>query len=310
MSNIDVSKTTGVLSDVDIKTRIENKELVIHPYDERNLTPLGYNLSYTKFIYSVNNKILSEIFVEENKLFCYVEPNDTVLIMSHEAVWLSKALLGTFHSKVGIVSKGFGHISTTLDPDWEGPLLFSLNNPTNQRLRMEIGDEKAGRIEYKTFVTLILYEMITCSKIEQNNQPARIDILKSIKDSLGTSKYDKELLHILNNFQSLEIIRIGLSSCDNHDSKINEFKKKYNDFNVQIGDCIKQIDKIRNEKSTKKKLIKILIICLIVIVFIVILGVALNSYLTSNYSILSLIAIINSIAIFISREVYTKITKG
>jgi hypothetical protein len=85
----------------------------------------------------------------------YVEPNDTVLILTQEEVWVSEQIAGTFHSKVGIVSSGFGHISTTLDPNWEGPLLISLNNPTRKRLKLIIGKEEAEATNYNSFVTLI-----------------------------------------------------------------------------------------------------------------------------------------------------------
>lgn len=108
---------------------MENSRLVICPFNEKNLTPVGYNLSFTKFIFSTKNKLLYKVYTDKktDEVYCIIEPNDTVLILTQEAVWVSEELAGTFHSKVGIVSKGFGHISTTLDPNWEGPLLISLN---------------------------------------------------------------------------------------------------------------------------------------------------------------------------------------
>jgi deoxycytidine triphosphate deaminase len=157
----ETSCTGSVLSNVDIQEFISSKDIVISPMNNDNITPLGYNLSFTKFIYSINRKILTEIYEEKGELYCYIEPNDTVLIMSHEAVWISNKLVGTFHSKVGIVSQGLGHISTTLDPEWEGPLLFSLNNPTNKKIKLTIGETISGGIKYKSFVTLILYTLIT-----------------------------------------------------------------------------------------------------------------------------------------------------
>lgn len=131
----------GFLSDEDI-IQILDKDIVICGYDEENLTDIGYNLTPTEFIFSINRGLLVKIYNDNNQKYCYIEPNDTVLIITREAVWVSENISGTFHSKVKIVSKGFGHISTTLDAHWEGPLLISLNNPTKKRLKFVLGEDK------------------------------------------------------------------------------------------------------------------------------------------------------------------------
>lgn len=307
MSNEGIS--AGVLSDVDIKKYIQNKEILIHPFSIDKLTPLGYNLSFTKFIYSINDKMLLEISEENNKLFCHIKPHDTVLIISLEAVWISKSLMGTFHSKVGIVSKGFGHISTTLDPDWEGPLLFSLNNPTNQTLKLEIGEEKDGEIEYNTFVTLIMYKLATTSNLEHDNKPVRIDILKNIKDSLGNKKCEIEIKNILNKFQSIKIEKIGLSSVE-EDEKFSKFKNKYDDLNKEIGKCIQQIETIRSRKNQVNKAKRIVFWVLNFMLFIALILLGIWSYIQENNSLLALLTLISAVLIFVSDKLYNGLVKS
>lgn len=67
----------------DIKKAICEGHLKIFPYDERNITGAGYNLSTMNFAFSIRKHILLKINVEtlENGNIHYVNipPNDTVL---------------------------------------------------------------------------------------------------------------------------------------------------------------------------------------------------------------------------------------
>jgi deoxycytidine triphosphate deaminase len=155
-----------MLSDRDI-LKLRDKEIVIYPFVEKDLTPLGYNLNPSDFVVSLNS---DELVVQKDGYF-EIQPHDTVLILTKEAVWVSKKIAGTFHSKVGVVSDGFGHISTTLDPNWKGPLLISLNNPTDKVLKLSAN---------KSFITLIFYKLRTPAKKDHDNKSSRIDIVKNI----------------------------------------------------------------------------------------------------------------------------------
>ncbi|USK58116.1 dCTP deaminase domain-containing protein [Peribacillus asahii] len=199
-----LQNSSGMLSDFDIQKLISKNEIVITNYDKKNLTPLGYNLTPTEFILSVKNQLLVQIHNEELEKYCYIEPNDTVLIMTRESVAVSKNLAGTFHAKVGIVSLGFGHISTTLDPLWRGPLLISLNNPTNKRLKFTLAKIKKVQgknpddIDYtylhKSFVTLMFHKLISPAIVGHDNQPARFDQLKTIVEKQDKPRGWKRLL--------------------------------------------------------------------------------------------------------------------
>lgn len=198
-----------MLSDKDIK-KLLNKEIVIYPYEEDDLTPLGYNFNPSDFAMSINEQKLLErefrqekvekikdgkpIEVEENIEYYIIPPNDTALILTSESIWVSMKIAGTFHSKVGVVSTGFGHISTTLDPNWKGPLLISLNNPTNKPLKLPVND---------SFITLMFYRLDSPATKDHDNDPSRIKILKSITDDMLSKELDELKTILIKKAQSL-----------------------------------------------------------------------------------------------------------
>lgn len=219
-------RVSGVLSDVDIKRSIENNEMVICPFNEDNLTPTGYNLTTTEFVFSIKNKLLCKIERDEHgNIYTFIEPHDTVLILTKEAVWISKDYIGTIHSRVGLVSKGFGHISTTIDPDWEGPLLISLNNPTNKRIRLDISSVTSEGKKHKTFATVVFYKTITQSKKDHNNLPSRFDILDElIENDKKFGKKHKNFRKIIDKIISFESLQVNITKYDNNETKNNEQK--------------------------------------------------------------------------------------
>lgn len=192
-----------MLSDQDIK-KLLNREIVIYPYRETDLTPVGYNLNPSDFAYSINDQEL----IPNNNGFFEVKPNDTALILTEEAVWVSKKIAGTFHSKVGVVSTGFGHISTTLDPNWKGPLLISLNNPTNKTLKLSLK---------KSFITLIFYKVRTPAIKDHDNEPSRKDILKGISERILAQEVTEQGRAFISKVQSII----------NNENASEEFEKKY-----------------------------------------------------------------------------------
>ncbi|MEH2014996.1 dCTP deaminase domain-containing protein [Nostoc sp.] len=173
-----------MLSDQDIEILL-NKEIVIYPYrPEKDLTPVGYNLNPSDFVFSITHKHLIKTTsnLEGNKVF-KIQSHDTVLILTQEAVWVSQKIGGTFHSKVGVVSLGFGHISTTLDPGWAGPLLISLNNPT--AIELELPAEKS-------FVTLIFYKVRKPALRNHDNSPSRVDLIEPISKQVSFKRSNKK----------------------------------------------------------------------------------------------------------------------
>jgi len=82
-----------MLSDQDID-KFLNRDIVIYPFNENDLTPVGYNLNPSDFVFSIAKQTL---ITKNNETF-EIEAHDTVLILTKEAVWVSKRIAGTFHS--------------------------------------------------------------------------------------------------------------------------------------------------------------------------------------------------------------------
>ena len=169
----------GTLSDVDIQKERKRGQIFIEPFDILQLQPSGYNLTPTKFFYSTKKKRFLEIVENDEEVYVMIDKNDTVLVLTRESVAISESLTGAFYSKVKIVSDGFGHVSTTLDPEWDGKLLISLNNPTNKKIKFSIEKNVYGKTVYNSFVTLEISYLTSRSSNHSDNPPARLDILNN-----------------------------------------------------------------------------------------------------------------------------------
>lgn len=185
-----------MLSRNDIREALLNGSLKIYPFEEKNLTGIGYNLSTTSFAFSINRGTLLVIHQRPSSkgVEHYVEipPCDTVLFFSKEYVEVDETLAGTFHSKVSCVCRGLGHISTTLDPTWRGQLIISVSNPTSQEVEFSL-DGNSGNI-----LTMLLYRLdtpVSGSNIHDNNQ-GRCDLLfrHFVEPSKGVEDRTQHLL--------------------------------------------------------------------------------------------------------------------
>ncbi len=182
----------GILSDKGIVEAIHTGNLYIAPYSEEQLQPSGYNLTPTRFFYSNKRKGFLPVVENSDEVYVIIDANDTVLVRTRESIAVSSSLSGAFFSKVKIVSEGFGHISTTLDPSWEGQLLISLSNPTGKKKKFSIEKKVYGKTIYNSFVTVEFVGLDRATDRRADNPPGRIDILKStLEKNISTFKKRK-----------------------------------------------------------------------------------------------------------------------
>lgn len=221
-----------MLSREDIKEYIIQGDIQIYPFEKKNLTGIGYNLSTTNFAFSINKGILltihSKTTSEGVKHYVIIPKNDTVLFFSKEYIGVSNKIGGTFHSKVGRVCQGLGHISTTLDPTWHGQLIISVNNPTATDIKFDL-DGNSGNI-----FTLLLYKFDTAvlgTNIHDNNS-GRCDLLLERFIEPSNSQYQEKHLelkeYIVNEFAD------SLNGYDDflNLSTIDEYTKKISALNT------------------------------------------------------------------------------
>jgi deoxycytidine triphosphate deaminase len=163
---------------------------------DNRLTPAGFNFSFTPFLVSLEKKdvipIYEEDFLAETKGYvsevCFdLDGGDTALALTRESIWVSGSIAGTFHSKVRFVAEGFSHVSTTLDPGWQGQLLITVHNPSKNKKRVVIGkrpapdkEDEIKEIEYMSFITLCLYKLCTPATCSSDNTYARLDTIEKV----------------------------------------------------------------------------------------------------------------------------------
>ena len=126
-----------------------------------NLKGASYNLTASEFAWSLSTK--QRIYNSQNKKII-IESGDTALIETNETIWVSKKIMGTYHSRVTQVSHGTGHIGTTLDPNYIGPSLIAVHNHSNDPIEL-IPEET-------TFVTLAFQYLSSESSKNNHGNPS------------------------------------------------------------------------------------------------------------------------------------------
>ena len=79
-------------------------------------------------------------------------PFSTTLIETKEVLSLGNSIGGTYHSKVGLASKGIGHIGTMVGPNFSGDSLIAIHNTSEKLLSIKEGE---------SFVSVVFYYLNT-----------------------------------------------------------------------------------------------------------------------------------------------------
>ncbi|MFE1242973.1 hypothetical protein ACFW35_02485 [Fictibacillus sp. NPDC058756] len=153
-----------LLSDRDIMREIMNGEnLMIHPLKVDNIKGSSINLTASKYSWRISDGSSATV---GNKIV--IPAHETVCIYTEESIWVSRRIGGTYHSKVSQVSKGLGHIATTLDPQWLGLSLIAVHNHTSDDIELGVGT---------TFVSIMLNYLETpATKGKNENAASRPDL--------------------------------------------------------------------------------------------------------------------------------------
>jgi deoxycytidine triphosphate deaminase len=154
LSNLDIEKEIGI-------------NIYIYPFSKANLRGASYNLTASRLAWDIATK-RSIYDSDSDKLL--IPKQSSVLIETNESIWVSKKICGTYHSKVGLVSRGLSHIGTTLDPEYVGPSLIAIHNHSNQDVSLIP--------EIDTFATLVFHYLSSEASIKAGNDPGRPDILR------------------------------------------------------------------------------------------------------------------------------------
>lgn len=91
----------------------------------------------TKTLSKGSNCVLED--KNSHRKFIILLPHSTTLIETTEVLGIASNIGGALHSKVGLVSKGIGHIGTMLGPGYCGHLLIALHNITDEVISLQVG---------------------------------------------------------------------------------------------------------------------------------------------------------------------------
>lgn len=165
-----------ILSDYSIQQELKNKNIVIEPFDERNLQPSSYDVSlFNKFIvYKTNiplptgelaikeppfinpkypNMLTHEVEIEPDS-YLDIEPGQFLLGSTVEIIGVSDELVGRLEGKSSLGRYGlFIHATAGyVDPGWYGRLTLELLNVAPFPIRLWAG-MKIGQISFQQLTT-------------------------------------------------------------------------------------------------------------------------------------------------------------
>lgn len=144
-----------------------NKNIFIYPLNKGNIRGATVNLTASEYAWSLKTK---QSIVNNGVI--KIPANDTALIVTKEILHVTSKIAGTYHSKVKLVSKGLGHIGTTLDPMWYGYSLVAVHNVSDKDVDLNCND---------TFVSLTFHYLDKPLKeTTLDNHSGRTDILSGL----------------------------------------------------------------------------------------------------------------------------------
>lgn len=162
----------------------------------------SYDLTPSIVAMSVKKGMLETVYksksANRNGYYIYVKPKDTALIVSNEYISLPSNVAGYVTSRVSNVVYGFGHISTTVDPSWNGALLIALSNPSNHSLKVSVGTITVidSRETYQAFNEQNKLATLTLHYLHSNSWEKQIQYKSLRSDLLEKIKYDKRTTFI------------------------------------------------------------------------------------------------------------------
>lgn len=183
----------GQLSKQDIINELDQDQgLKIYTLCEvkEKISYASYDITPTFLALSVKTGMLETVYRKRTQYtvehYIIVKPKDTVLMVSNEFIRMPNNISGYINSRVSNVVLGFGHISTTIDPNWNGALIIALSNPSNHSLKIPVGfcyhlkgDEIVFHEENSALATVSFHYLNSpCAVKPLSYKNIRIDLLK------------------------------------------------------------------------------------------------------------------------------------
>lgn len=191
-----------MLSKADIQKELGNGINLV-PFRDENIKENSINLSASCYAWTMSNgNVLKEgnkwslcsenneksvklvrgrsaVYKDDGKKEILLLPFSTTLIETEEVLGVGNNIGGTYHSKVGLVSQGLGHIGTMLGPNFSGHSLIAIHNVSNEALSIEVG---------KTFVSVVFNYLTTPIRINNPTRNGHLEKLSELGVQLNTEE--------------------------------------------------------------------------------------------------------------------------
>jgi deoxycytidine triphosphate deaminase len=132
----------SILSDIEIKQLIEaeldDEKLLINPFEEDCLTPMGYDLRVGGYYKTYKNETKPPQRINEGETIT-IKSGETALIDTIERVCMPRncSIGALLVSRVSQVNRGLSHISTKIDPNWDGTLKIAVSNFSKKNIELK-----------------------------------------------------------------------------------------------------------------------------------------------------------------------------
>ncbi len=227
-----------MLSKIDIEKQI-GKGISIVPFKRDNIKENSINFTISNIAWTLVPKNTGNGY-NKAKPACHsgiltLEPHSTTIVYTEEVVALNNRFGGSFHAKVGVVSKGVIFSSTMIGPSYCGQLMIALQNPTDNKIKLNVGD---------TFISLILNKLDT--------------------------KINKAHTNSNTGGHTGKLATLGIENADNEIRIIDEdWKKNISSIQQRMKD---ESDYISLKKELNRRKTKYIV--LLAVLFLIVLGIA------------------------------------
>lgn len=167
------------------------KNIFISPLKIDNFRDNSIDLTASEFAWTYEGTNLCD----KEKMIITVPKHKTACILTNESIYVSGKIGGTYHSRVSLTERGFGHVGTMLDPKYCGQSLIMLHNTTENDLEIKVGDR---------IVSLVFYYLKTpIREAIRSSPPSHVDKVGRL-DSEGNYRAWKENNKWVDNPQLLQ----------------------------------------------------------------------------------------------------------
>ncbi|MBR4436043.1 MAG: hypothetical protein IKZ82_05785 [Clostridia bacterium] len=145
------------------------KNIFVCPLSIDNFRDNSIDLTASKFAWNAKGGNLTD----KDEKNINIPPHQTACILTNEAIYVTKRIGGTYHSRVSLAKRGLGHIGTMLDPEYCGQSLIVLHNMTDSDITIGVGDRLVSLVFY--YLSTPIHEAVLATPPSHKDKVAKMD---------------------------------------------------------------------------------------------------------------------------------------